>query len=383
VSALAPVKAHIRSELIEYAGRAGDVHEVFKTTSERLRRLVPFDASVWLAVDPATSLPIAPTRSEQLSHVCSGDPHSCLLVWELEFFVEDVNLYRDLARSGTPAGGLRLVTGDRPDRSPRYRELLKPGGFGDELRAVMRVDGSAWASFGLMRERGRPPFTADEVELVAGLSGPIASAVRDHARAVTRTSRRDEAHGPGLLMFAPDGELIAVNDDARAWLDELPRDSGDDAFTVSLPMVVAGTLMRARAIAEARDDGSARARLRSRTSGRWLVCHASCMRGPGGEIGNTALVIEPATASEVVPLVTEAYQLSAREQQITELVARGVATADIAHQLCLSRHTVRDYLKTVFGKLGVSSRGELVAKLFAQHYLPIHLAPGAQDVVDT
>jgi len=34
---------------------------------------------------------------------------------------------------------------------------------------------------------------------------------------------------------------------------------------------------------------------------------------------------------------------------------------------------VRDYIKSVFDKIGVSSRGELVAKLFAEHYAdPFH-----------
>jgi hypothetical protein len=30
----------------------------------------------------------------------------------------------------------------------------------------------------------------------------------------------------------------------------------------------------------------------------------------------------------------------------------------------------RDHLKTIFVKVGVGSRGELVAKLFAEHYGP-------------
>jgi DNA-binding CsgD family transcriptional regulator len=138
-------------------------------------------------------------------------------------------------------------------------------------------------------------------------------------------------------------------------------------------MVVAGTLMRARAIAGERDDGVARARLRSRASGRWLVCHASCLRDANGELGNTALVIEPALASEIAPIITQAYELSAREEQITQLIARGLSTADIARRLFLSAHTVRDYVKAIFEKVGVSSRGELVAKLFAEHYAPTHL----------
>jgi hypothetical protein len=35
---------------------------------------------------------------------------------------------------------------------------------------------------------------------------------------------------------------------------------------------------------------------------------------------------------------------------------------------------VRDHIKAVFGKVGVTSRGELVAKLFAEHYEPTHTA---------
>ncbi len=184
------------------------------------------------------------------------------------------------------------------------------------------------------------------------------------------------------MVFAPDGELTAVNDDALAWLEELPAELDErDAFGVRLPMVVVGALMRARAIAADRDPRSARARLRSSATGRWLVCHASCLRGADGAIGNTALVIEPATASEVAPIVVQAYNLSPREQQLTELIASGLGTAELARRLHLSPHTVRDYVKAIFEKVGVSSRGELVARLFAEHYAPIHLAPDGHDRV--
>jgi DNA-binding NarL/FixJ family response regulator len=53
---------------------------------------------------------------------------------------------------------------------------------------------------------------------------------------------------------------------------------------------------------------------------------------------------------------------------VTRLIARGAATGEIAEELFLSTHTVRDHVKAIFHKVGVSSRGELVAKLFAEHY---------------
>jgi DNA-binding CsgD family transcriptional regulator len=371
VTPLAPAAAHARDELIDRAQRAESVREVFDVASARLRRLVRFDAAVWLASDPATGLPTAPTRTENMDHF---GVDACLRGWQLEFTVQDVNLYSALARADVPAAGLRQATDDRPSRSPRYRGLVRPHGFSDELRGVLRADGRPWALLALFRADGAPAFDAHESALVAGLSAPLAGAVREQARSSTPSLGDQRAHGPGLMLFAPSGELISVNDDALAWLDELMNDAGDrDAFAFPLPMVVVSTLMRARAIAQERERGSARARLRSRASGRWLVCHASCMHGPGGEIGNTALIIEPAQAAEIAPLITEAYELSPREQQITQLLARGLGTADIASELYLSTHTVRGYIKALFDKVGVSSRGELVAKLFAEHYAPIHL----------
>lgn len=88
-------------------------------------------------------------------------------------------------------------------------------------------------------------------------------------------------------------------------------------------------------------------------------------------LGASAVVIEPAKASEIVPLIVDAYELSERELEITQFIARGLATGEIAKQLFLSPHTVRDHVKAVFEKVGVSSRGELVGRLFTEHYAPV------------
>jgi DNA-binding CsgD family transcriptional regulator len=146
-----------------------------------------------------------------------------------------------------------------------------------------------------------------------------------------------------------------------------------------VPTGVRNVVGLARAIASGLERGAARARIQGR-GGRWLLVHGFPLRGGPDVDGSTAVVIEPAQGSEIAPIILEAYDLGPREQEITRLIARGLSTAQIADRLCLSPHTVRDYLKTVFDKVGASSRGELVARLFADHYAePLAGAVGPHD----
>jgi DNA-binding NarL/FixJ family response regulator len=52
--------------------------------------------------------------------------------------------------------------------------------------------------------------------------------------------------------------------------------------------------------------------------------------------------------------------LSRREEEVMRLVAEGLGNREIAEQMNLSEHTVKNYLFRIFDKLGVSNRVELV-----------------------
>jgi DNA-binding CsgD family transcriptional regulator len=223
-----------------------------------------------------------------------------------------------------------------------------------------------------MRGAGRPPFSREEVGLVAALSAPVGTALR-RATLDRPPAPLQAPQAPGLMLFDPDGELLSVSDEARSWLGELPEPPiGPRPLGPPLPTEVIGVVARARAVAHGRASGPACLRLRS-PAGRWLVLHATCLRDLAGDPGSVAVVIEPAHGEEIAPIIVEAYALSPREQEVTRLIARGAGTAEIAAALFVSPHTVRDYVKAVFEKVGVSSRGELTAKLFAEHYTrPLH-----------
>ena len=63
-----------------------------------------------------------------------------------------------------------------------------------------------------------------------------------------------------------------------------------------------------------------------------------------------------------------AADLSARERDIVKLLARGMSNADIAHRLYLSEGTVRNYVSSIFVKLGVADRTQ-AAIVALQHGL--------------
>jgi DNA-binding CsgD family transcriptional regulator len=70
----------------------------------------------------------------------------------------------------------------------------------------------------------------------------------------------------------------------------------------------------------------------------------------------------PASGDQLLGLLLLAYGLTAREREICNEVIAGHSTADIASRLYISSNTVQDHLKSVFSKVGVRSRGELVAR---------------------
>ncbi|MBV8363806.1 MAG: hypothetical protein JO193_04510, partial [Candidatus Eremiobacteraeota bacterium] len=58
--------------------------------------------------------------------------------------------------------------------------------------------------------------------------------------------------------------------------------------------------------------------------------------------------------------------LSSREAEIATLIARGLANVEIGQELHIGRKTVEKHISSIFDKLGVRSRSQVVAKLAAQ-----------------
>jgi DNA-binding NarL/FixJ family response regulator len=57
------------------------------------------------------------------------------------------------------------------------------------------------------------------------------------------------------------------------------------------------------------------------------------------------------------------YRLTERESEVVTFLARGMSNRDIADAMILSENTVKTHLKSIFQKIGVSSRAQAVARI--------------------
>jgi DNA-binding CsgD family transcriptional regulator len=314
---------------------------------------VPIDALWWATVDPATLL-FTQAHSEEIP------PEASPYFVENEFLHDDVNKWTELARDASGVRTLVGATAGHPEESDRYRDIFRPLGLEDELRAVARVRGVTWGFVCLHRESGSA-FSEEEAALVGRLVPHIAEGIR-LGLLMRSLALTELANSPGLIVLSPDGEVMTMNPAAEQWLDELRASPAD----VELPIevrAVAGELRRV-------EPAPARVpRLRVQTrAGRWATLHASWL--PAGGQDTVAVIIEQASPADVAPLVMSAYGLTAQERSIAELVCQGLSTREIATRLHITVNTIQDHLKSIFEKTGVRSRRELVAAILRQQYIP-------------
>lgn len=334
-----------RHGIANMCATASDEEVLLRGLSARLEPLLGYDAACWLVTDPQTTL-FTDGRIEAFQKM------TCQPWFDNELLTDDVNKFTQLARGKRTAVLSHTVD---PTTSARWTELMRPVGLDAELRSAFADATGCWGVVELHRDTGRRDFTADEAALVDSIGGTVAAALRRIA--VERSAvEAVGADGPGLWFVSDDGYVRGATEAGEAWLALIANTSGDADSRASLHALAA-------VVRDGADRHPRHVRLRA-ADGRWVTLHAS----PRTDGQGTAVIVEPAQTHEIAAVLSLAYGLSERERQVVTAVARGATTDDIATQLFISTHTVRDHLKSAFTKVGVSSRTELIARLFTDHY---------------
>jgi DNA-binding CsgD family transcriptional regulator len=355
------------SEIKRLSAANLDGPELLRRVAQRLSKAVPFEAYCASTVDPASRLI---TYGIAVGMGGEDDEYGNAYLDRI-YFEEDLPVMNEMLRRRRTVQLLSETTGGTLERSLRYRELLRPYGFGYELGGAF-VDGNLWGGMDLIREEGDSDFDGAEAALVRRIAPHVGAGLKAAALRSRATREQDTPDVPGVLTLDHSGKIVSHTPSAKHWLSDL-EDLDPHWRHENIPMavrMVSGALRHALAPGSDRDHNLIpRVRVRGR-SGRWLALYGSLTEPSGDRPGETVIVIGPAKPEEVAWLTVAAYSLSPRETEVVDLLVRGLTNRQISRALFISEHTVQRHLSNIFEKVGVRSRRTLLKRLYFEHLLP-------------
>lgn len=183
----------------------------------------------------------------------------------------------------------------------------------------------------------------------------------------------------GLLQAAPDFEMIAEAADGQQAL-RLAAEHRPDVILMDIQMPGLNGIEATRRIIARQpeikilmltmfeDDASVFAAMRAGARGYVLkgVKHDEMLRAVQATASGEA-IFSPAIAQRLMTFFGEMRaalparafpELTDREREVLELLARDYSNAEIAQELVISPKTVRNYVSSILGKLQVADRAE-------------------------
>jgi DNA-binding CsgD family transcriptional regulator len=334
-----------------------DPQEFLYEVSARIGRVVPHDASGWMTLDPDTLLPSGTLET-------SKSPELVRALWRSDGLEPNGNTLTAIAKRRSPITVTRGLPPSLAAISARVKLMDRVGLAGDDMRALLRANGHTWGLAVLYRETGSRPFDARERAFMAEISTAIGDGLR--LTLVRRPEPGADLLSPGVVVFGTDGTITSATAEANRMMGLTRGDAMSTLYAVGVRASMAG---------------SAKARLRL-ADGRWVQLHGAPLLGATGaatdDMTQTAVTLVPASSSDLTSMLLRMHGLTARELQVTDLLMHGRPTDEIALQLHISRHTLRDHVKAIFAKVGATSRSQLMA-LISDYVAPS--APGVPQLV--
>lgn len=345
------MKLQCRRRLLRLCEADLDAETLRREVVEELRRAIGFAAWGWPLADPDSLLPTSGIAD------CAMWPIVAHLV-RYEERSMDLNKDRDLATRGDPVGALSLATRGELDRSSRWRDILGPYGFADELRAACVDRYGCWGHLRLYRDSGDRAFDVTDADLLRQSVPGIASALRRAAvRAIPVQLQQSVA--PGIVILDEQLAVRSWTRQAEPWFEAFAGDQSPHGFNAKCAVFSAGARCLANEATGSGPPASTRVRL---PDGRWVVAEAARLQGYHRGV---AVTVRAATSSDVLDLLVRAHGLTPRERMLVAELAEGLGTREVARRMSISVYTVQQHLKAIFNKVGVRSRRELVTGVLA------------------
>jgi DNA-binding CsgD family transcriptional regulator len=246
--------------------------------------------------------------------------------------------------------------------SDYYNILMRPSGIDDGIYVHLTEGHRPFGALMLFRGPQEPAFSPREYAMREALRGFIAHALRGGTCEESFLDTEDRAiiiadHAGRVLHLSPDGHRLllmalvprwAPSAAARMRLDSLPEIAH---LCQTLCAACVDALPRAPPV------------LRRRNGWGEFVLRAYSLSPTNLEAmpGLIGIIVERREALRKIELL----DLTAREKELSLLLARGHDTADAVQAMGVSKSTVITHRRSLYHKLGVESRSALIGRLHA------------------
>lgn len=329
------------------AGGAATPQETAWRVANRIAEHVEADSFCFMLTDPDTGVPLDVvgkdgSRFEKTS-VFFGN------VWKKSPATDY------LARAAEPARVHRLeqILGPQWQRDPYVQSMVHGFGYDREIHVSFAAAARIWGYLSLHRKQGSADFERRADRFLAAVAPVITYALRQQS--ASQLLATVPAKSEAIITLGPDGTVEALTDFARHLVEARPYEG-----------ISFGVSAMAASLRHAMENGEAFAPRAlpcvDTVTGQRFQIHGELLRGADGR--PRGVVFARALRGFDDARALAHLGLSPREAEVALAAARGFTTKEIAASLALSPHTVESHVKTIFDKLGVSSRGELAAIVF-------------------
>ena len=326
-------------------GRDADASSEFAVAvMDALSERVPFDGYCLFGMDPLSGVRTFMYSRNGLDGVADQLTHN-------EFVEKDANRYRDLATAARPIGSMSTAD-PLGRRSPRMHDMLRPSGFGSELRLMLRSSGRVFGGISLFREAVSRPFDDLDMDRVVGLAPHLCSAVQRHPVRATPVPRT--VLPIGVILIDSSNRVVTQTVEADRWLAEMCSGGADQMLPADQMRMVFDVTNASRTAA-----GPAASRIRTPT-GRWLLVEATPVDAAPAD---TAVTLGAADLASLLPAASAWLGLTHRESEVLAALSQGIPARRIAQGLALAVPTVNAYLQSIYRKADVTGRDQLLASL--------------------
>jgi DNA-binding CsgD family transcriptional regulator/GAF domain-containing protein len=267
----------------------------------------------------------------------------------------DPLLTRVLA-SGCAAYNMALMSTEEWLESPVYTSIVRMHDMRHVIQAPVMYRDAVIGTINLGTSEPDRRYTAGEIHL-AEAAGRVVGVAVEHIRAredleheLERARAALELTGSAIVISDPQALEVRLNQAARQLLAQLHGGEERLYGLIASPTDIRGDFSRH---VDVEFLGGGRGRLHGYSNrlpreGGALITVLELDRERPGRLAGPLLALTP------------------REREVAALVVDGLANREIAERLYLSRHTVSQYVKRIYRKLGVDSRVTLTRLLLAR-----------------